>query len=52
MSREIHRALAFGAGVLKDIQVRGDQVGEGALVKAGEHPLVHGLGRDPEQGAD
>ena len=52
MGRELRRALVLGAGVLEHVEVRGDQVGVAALVQAGEHPVAHGLERDPQQRAD
>ena len=48
VGRELGRALVLGAGVLEHVEVRGDQVGVAALVQAGEHPVAHGLERDPQ----
>jgi hypothetical protein len=41
-----------GPGVLEHVQAGGDQVGEAALVEAGEHPIAHGLERDAQARAD
>jgi hypothetical protein len=50
--RELGRALVLGAGVLQHVQMRGHQIGESALVQAGEHPVAYRLERDPQQRAD
>src|SRR5437764_11397292 len=50
--RELQRTLVLGSRVLKNVQVRCDEVGEAARVQAGEHPIAHGLERDAQERAD
>ena len=50
--RGLGRPDVLGAGVLEHVEVGGDQIGITALVQAGEHPVAHGLERDPQECAD
>ena len=52
MDRKIQGALVFGAGVAPHLHVRGDEVGEAALVQPGEHSLAHGFPGDAQQRPD